>query len=227
MSRRMTIDWPDSTPFEKRGGSPIRILAVSDEPDPTLADQRNRLALGPIDLILGCGDLDCRELSFVADGFNAPLIYVHGNHDTEARWAKCKSTCPDPLATTAVRREVGLSIAGLSWPGSRGRHASRSERGAWTQALKLATRRLGHQEPLIVISHVPPLGCGDIPSNGYHRGFAGYHWLMNRLEPRLWLHGHTPLAAASEWCLERGPTTVVNATGSVLIELRPPPSGGG
>jgi hypothetical protein len=224
VSRRLTLEWTDPTPFAGRGGRPIRILAVSDAPDPTLADQRNREALGPIDLILGCGDLDCRELSFVADGFNAPLIYVHGNHDTDARWATCKSTCPDPLISTAVRHEVGLSIAGLSWPGNRGVGAIRSERKAWSQALRLATRRLGHQDPLIVISHVPPLGCGDIPSNGYHRGFAGYHWLMQRLQPRLWLHGHTPLAAASEWRIERGPTTLVNATGSVLIELCPPAS---
>jgi hypothetical protein len=225
MAHRLTIDWPDPAPFADRDGQPIRLLAVSDAPDPTLVDQRNRRALGRIDLILGCGDLDCRELSFVADGFNAPLIYVHGNHDTDARWATCKHTCPEPIVSTAIQHEVGLSIAGLSWPGKRGPGASRSERKAWSQALRLATRRLGHQDPLIVISHVPPLGCGDIPGNGYHRGFAGYHWLLERLQPRLWLHGHTPLAAATDWRLEHGPTTVVNATGSVLIEMCPPPDG--
>ena len=222
MSHRLTMEWPDPAPFAGRDGRPIRLLAVSDTPDPTLVDQRNRLALGPIDLILGCGDLDCQELSFVADGFNAPLIYIYGNHDTDARWRTCRLTCPDPIHSPTIRHEAGLSIAGLSWPGARGAGAHRSERKAWSQALRLATRRLGHHEPLIVISHVPPLGHGDIPSNGYHRGFAGYLWLQERLEPRLWLHGHTPLAAASDWRLEHGATTFVNATGSVLIELLPP-----
>ena len=76
-----------------------------------------------------------------------------------------------------------------------------------------------------MISHAPPLGAGDIPSDDYHRGFSGYLWLLRRLEPPLWLHGHTPLAATSDWQIKRGPTTLVNATGAVVIELSPPGSG--
>jgi hypothetical protein len=47
---------------------------------------------------------------------------------------------------------------------------------------------------------------------------------MRRLEPPLWLHGHTPLAAASEWHIQRGSTTLVNVTGAVVIEIWPPGS---
>jgi hypothetical protein len=124
-----------------------------------------------------------------------------------------------------VRHEVGLSIVGLTWPGPRGPGAARSERKAWSQALLLATRRLGRHGPVLVISHVPPLGAGDIPSNGYHRGFGAYLWLLRRLDPPLWLHGHTPPAATSDWHIKRGPTTLVNATGAVVIELSPPGTG--
>ena len=88
--------------------------------------------------------------------------------------------------------------------------------------MRLATRRLGHLEPLIVLSHVPPLGVGDVLTDAYHRGFKGYRWLLERLEPTLWLHGHTPLAATSEWKLLTGGTTVVNVTGAVVIDLLPP-----
>jgi predicted phosphodiesterase len=222
VSRRLILEWPDAAPFKDRDGRPIRLLAVSDVLDPTLVEQRNRKAMGPIDLILGCGDLDCADLSFVADGFDAPLVYIHGNHDSEVRWAACKLTCPEALRSTAIHREAGLSIAGLTWPGARGLRAERSERKAWSQALRLATRHLGHEEPVIVISHVPPYGAGDIPGNGYHRGFRGYLWLMRRLAPPLWIHGHTPLAAASDWHISRGPTTLINATGAVVIELYAP-----
>ncbi len=221
MTRRLTIEWPDPAPFREREGRPIRLLAVSDTLDKALEEQRNRQAMGPIDLILGCGDLDCEELSFIADGFDAPLIYVYGNHDAEQRWKACKATVPEAMASGAVHREAGIAIAGLTWPGSRGAGASRSERQAWSQALTLATRRLGHDDPLIVLSHVPPLGLGDIPGNGYHRGFRGYLWLMRRLSPRLWLHGHTPLAGVSTWHVQDGATTLVNATGAVVIELYP------
>lgn len=225
MTRHLSIEWPDAAPFRDRGGAPIRLLAVSDQVDPALEDERSRRAVGPIDLIVGCGDLDCEQLAFLADGFNAPLVYVVGNHDSAARWEASRAYCPDAIRSAAVRHEAGLSIAGLSWPGQRGPGAHRSEGGAWRQALRLAWRRFGRPGPVIVLSHVPPRGAGDLPSRaGYHCGFRGYSWLMRRLEPPLWLHGHTPLAAASEWHIQRGSTTLVNVTGAVVIEIWPPGS---
>ncbi len=35
----------------------------------------------------------------------------------------------------------------------------------------------------------------------------------------LWLHGHTSLAAAPDWRVEWGATTLVNVSGAVLIEI--------
>jgi len=59
---------PDQRPFDGRDGAPIRLLALSDMIEPALADARNRSAVGPIDLIVGCGDLDCDDLAFVPMG---------------------------------------------------------------------------------------------------------------------------------------------------------------
>jgi Icc-related predicted phosphoesterase len=225
MSRRLTIEWPDPTPFRGRDGAPIRLLAVSDLLEPTLVDSRNRSALAPLDLIVGCGDLDCDDLAFLADSLNAPLVYVQGNHDTDARWKQCTDFCPEAIHSTSIFHRAGVSMAGLTWPGQRGKSGNRSERAAWSQALRLATRRLGQLDPMIVLSHVPPLGAGDVATDPYHRGFKGYRWLLERLEPTLWLHGHTPLAATSEWKVQVGNTTVVNVTGAVIIELLPPKPG--
>jgi Icc-related predicted phosphoesterase len=225
MTRRVTLEWPDPAPFRDRNGASIRILAVSDILEPTFLDARNRSALAPIDFIVGCGDLDYDDLAFITDGFNAPLLYVHGNHDTNERWRECHESCPEPIQSTAIYHQAGLSIAGLTWPGVRGKRGHRSETAAWNQAMRLATRRLGRLEPLIVLSHVPPLGSGDVASDAYHRGFKGYRWLLQRLEPILWLHGHTPLAATRDWQTRAGPTTIVNVTGAVLIELTPPQPG--
>jgi hypothetical protein len=222
VTHHLEFEWPDPKPFRDRDGAAIRLLVVSDAVDPTLVDRRNREALGPIDLIVGCGDLDRSDLAFIADGINAPLVYVRGNHDAGEGWTGGASYCPDPIQSTAVRHISGLAVAGLTWPGSRGKHATRSDRSAWRQALILAARRLGRSEPLIVISHVPPFSAGDMPNGGFHRGFRGYRWLMERLAPPLWLHGHTPLAATTDWCVKVGRTTLVNATGAVVIELLPP-----
>jgi hypothetical protein len=223
VTRRISLEWPASTPFRGRDGEPIRLLAVSDQLDPTLVDGRNRARIGPIDFIVGCGDLAREDLAFIADALNAPIVYVRGNHDTNERWAH-SDCCPEATESTAVHRLAGLSLAGLTWPGHGGPHAIRSERKAWNQALRLATRRLGRPEPLIVFSHVPPFGAGDLPGGEYHRGFRGYRWLLNRLQPPLWLHGHTPLADMIDWQSRCGNTTVVNVTGAVVIELWPPSS---
>ena len=225
MARRLTLEWPDSAPFRDRNGAPIRLLAVSDVLEPALVDERNRKAVEPVDLIIGCGDLDCDDLAFIAGGFDAPLIYVQGNHDTEDRWRQRAHICPKAIHSTSIVHRAGLSIAGLTWPGRRGNGANRSERAAWSQALRLATRRLGKLDPMIVMSHVPPLGAGDIPTDAYHRGFDGYRWLLAHVEPTLWLHGHTPLAAARDWKVQVGATTVVNVTGAVVIDLLPPQPG--
>jgi len=222
MTRRLNLEWPDSAPFRDRDGAPIRLLAVSDVLEPALADRRNRKTLEPVDLIIGCGDLDCDDLAFIADGFDAPLVYVQGNHDAEDRWRQREHVCPEAIHSGSILHRAGLPIAGLTWPGRRGNGGSRSERTAWSQALRLATRRLGRLDPMIVISHVPPLGAGDIPTDAYHRGFEGYRWLLEHVRPALWLHGHTPLAGAQDWRVQVGTTTVVNVTGAVVIDLLPP-----
>jgi uncharacterized protein len=221
MTRSFTLRWPDPRPFEGRGGAPIRLLAVSDVVDSAFADARNRRALQPVDLLLGCGDIDSAELAFLADGFDAPLLHVFGNHDDPARWAEVGS-CPSPIKSATVQRAAGLSIAGLPWPGASGRYATRSEISAWRQSIAVAARRAGKAGPLLIISHAPPLGAGDIADGTYHLGFPAYRWLLERLRPCLWLHGHTPLAATRDWRLEIGATAVVNVSGSVLIELRAP-----
>jgi Icc-related predicted phosphoesterase len=88
--------------------------------------------------------------------------------------------------------------------------------------LRLGLRPLMSARPgTIIISHVPPRGAGDTPDDPYHVGFDAYAFLAGRIRPRLWIHGHTNVAAKTTWRVQHGPTTVVNATGSVLVELTP------
>ncbi len=222
MTRRLAVDWPDESAFAGRDGAPIRLLGVSDQRDPALNDERSRASLGRIDLVLGCGDLRAEDLAFIADATGAPLIFVRGNHDGGEAWRRGSAHIPDPIETAREIRTDGLTIVSLPWPGRKGGRAERTELGAWSQALRLGVRLFARSRPVIVISHVPPLGLGDCATDAYHRGFGAYRWLLRRVRPALWLHGHTPLAAVGEWHERAGSTTVVNVTGAVLIELRPP-----
>ena len=229
MIRRFRLVWPDRRPFAGRDGRPIRLLAASDEPDPALEYEVNRLALGPVDGVLGCGDLEPHWLSFLGDAFQAPLVYVRGNHDKGGAWDARDGSMPLPLGAGEATRVAGIAIAGLEWPGVRQRGNPRRDGLAWVHILRVAARALrakllGRTEPVLVMSHAAPAGAGDSP-DAYHLGFAAYRWLMDRLRPPLWLHGHTAVASVPTLETVVGATALVNVTGAVLVELVPPDEG--
>ena len=47
MTRTLSVVWPDPRPFADRDGAAIRLLAVSDLPDPALEYETNRAGIGP------------------------------------------------------------------------------------------------------------------------------------------------------------------------------------
>jgi uncharacterized protein len=228
--RRLQLVWPDPRPFQSRGGRPIRWLAVSDDEEPALEVALNREGLGPLDSIVGAGDLPPDYLGFLADAFNVPLAYVRGNHDQGGRWEGSVTTkASDPLPSGAIETIDGLPLLALEWPGVRHRDNLRHEPTATLDVLRLAwdlaIRRLtGRSAPVVVLSHAPPQGVGD--GNGvedhFHEGFAAYRWLLDRARPPLWLHGHTHPASTETWRIDHDGTQVVNVTGAVLVEISPP-----
>jgi hypothetical protein len=227
VTRRLTVEWPDPRPFASRGGAPIRLLAASDAVDPTLDHQVNRDALGRIDAVIGCGDLEPDYLGFLADAFHAPLAYVRGNHDRGGPWAGTPRPAPTPLPSGHPITLAGLTAIPFEWPGLGQHGAQRDEVRAWLDVLRaearLVARRLrGWGGPLLIVSHAPPRGLGDAASDPYHVGYAAYRWFLDRHRPPLWLHGHTTLASVIDWRQDVGPSVVANVTGSILVELVPP-----
>lgn len=225
MIRRLVIPWPDRRPFAGRDGRPIRFLAASDMKEPALEFLANRESLGPLDAILGCGDLDPEWLRFLADAFDAPLVYVRGNHDRGGEWEERPLQVPAWLDAGRVDRVAGISIVGLPWPGVLEAGNRRRPGLAWRQASMVASRAFRdmvarRREPVVVISHVPPAGIGDA-TDLYHRGFGAYRWLLGLLRPPVWIHGHTTTASVATMLEHSGATAVANATGAMLIELVP------
>src|SRR5436853_7562460 len=58
----------------------MRVLAVSDVVEPQLYSSSLKSWLGPVDLIISCGDLPPYYLDFLASHLNVPLMHVIGNH---------------------------------------------------------------------------------------------------------------------------------------------------
>ena len=228
MIRRLRLTWPDPEPFRRRAGRPIRWLAVSDVEDPALRYEINRRELGSLDSIVGAGDLEPDYLGFLADAFAVPLLCVRGNHDRGGRWGESVAiSSPHALRSGGVHTIDGLPVMALEWPGLRHGDRRRHDDSARTDILRIAAgepgrRLLGGRSSVVVLSHAPPRGVGDRAADPYHVGFGAYRWLLDRVRPPLWLHGHVPPASVEDWRIEHDGTTVVNVTGAVLVELLSP-----
>ncbi len=223
MTNRLSLTWPDPLPFLARGGRPIRLLAISAEPDDTLESTASRAGLGPIDLIVGAGDLEPDYLSFVADAFHAPLRYIRGNHDDGPAWAHTRRVLlPEPMRDGVVVEEAGIRLVGFSGsPVYNDGEMQVTSLGMWLRVVG-AWNRAQRRRPVIVVTHAPPRGVND-DSDHAHRGFTAFRWLADRLGPPLWLHGHTALVRRGiddRTALHNG-TLFYNCTGATLIELTP------
>ena len=226
MTDRLRLRWPDPAPFAPRAGAPIRILAVSDEPEPSLDDPRSREGLGHVDFVVGAGDLEPDYLGFVADAFHAPLHYVRGNHDVGAAWAQTeRARLPEPMAEGGVVEELGIRLVGFNGsPRYNERGMQRSGLGMWARVLG-SWPRLRRAGPLRVVTHAPPRDVND-DDDLAHRGFVSFRWLAERLRPPLWLHGHTALVrrGIDDRLARHNGTVFYNCTGATLIELISPDS---
>lgn len=228
MTDRLQLTWPDTAVFAGREGRPMRLLAVSDEVDPTLESAATRRSLGHVDAIVGCGDLEPSYLGFLADAFGAPLLYVRGNHDIGASWAAGERELPEPLADGRVHVEAGLRM--LAFSGSpryapyQKAHAEQQVSGIrmWWRVLA-AVPGILKREPMLVVTHAAPRGLNDAPDEA-HRGFSATRWLVDWLRPPLWLHGHTALVrrGMDARTVRHNSTLLVNVTGATVVDLCPP-----
>lgn len=224
MTDRLRVRWPDPAPFAARAGRPIRILAISDEPDPSLDSPATREVIGDVDFIVGAGDLQPEYLLFVADAFHAPLHYVRGNHDVGAAWRHSERRhLPEPMRDGSVVVEDGVRLLGFSGsPRYNERRMQVSSLGMWW---KVVGAWLGAQRarPVLVVTHAPPRDVNDDQDRA-HRGFHAFRWLADRLEPPLWLHGHTALVrrGIDDRMARLEGTLFYNCTGATLVELVAP-----
>lgn len=217
-----------------------RVLAVADEVDPALSPQ----AISEIapDLVLSCGDLPFDHLEFLVTAANVPLLFVPGNHDPSlARGAELLTPLPfslpelreppGPRGCTNVDGRIedaaGLRVAGLG--GSvryrEGPHQyTQREMGRRARRIRrrAATRRLrdGHGVD-VLLTHSPPRGSGDEEEDPVHHGFQAFVGLVERLRPKILLHGHVHPYGVGRPDRMLGATRVVNVIPHRLLEIEP------
>ena len=196
----------------------LRLLAVSDEVEPQLLDERTVEAQGRVDLVIGCGDLPADYLDALSTIYAAPLVFVRGNHDPPGRQGDYLQAAE---IDGRVVRERGLLIAGLegSIRYSDGAHQyTERQMMAKVRALRL---RLRLRHPDILITHGPPAGVNE-GTDAPHRGLKAIRRAVEWMRPRLLLHGHVhPYGREIIREGQIGETRVINVVGHRLIELAP------
>lgn len=205
----------------------LRILAVSDQVVEALYSPQAREWLSPVHLILSCGDLPYGYLEFLMELFNAPLFYVHGNHDR-----------PELLSNGRIRHapeggqnldgmvvwEQGLLLSGLA--GSRRYHPEGryqyTEEEMWLRVFRMVPLFLWNRHRYgraidLFIAHAPPRWIGD-GADPAHQGFSAFRWLIDRFRPRYFLHGHLHFHGRRP-IIAVGPTLVINVFPYYVLEV--------
>ena len=196
----------------------MKLLLLSDIESKYLWDYYQPGRLDGIDLILSCGDLHAQYLSFLVTMGRAPLLYVHGNHDTTyAQHPPEGCDCIDgQLVTVNGLRILGLG-GSMSYNGGAHQYTEQQmERRI--RKLHRALRRAGGVD--IVLAHSPAAGMGD-GDDPAHRGFACFLDLIDSYHPICLVHGHVHMtySRSVQRELMRGETKVINAYERYMLEL--------
>lgn len=169
----------------------MKILLLADEESAYLWDHYQPGRLQDYDLILSCGDLKPDYLSFLVTMGQAPLLYVHGNHD--GCYAKRPPEGCECIEDT-VYRYGDLRILGLggSYRYSGGPHQY-TEKQMRRRIRKLRFQLWRSKGVDIVLTHAPVRAHGD-DDDLPHRGFEAFWDLLERYTPRYLFHGHVHLS---------------------------------
>ncbi len=173
----------------------MRILAIADEESKALWDYFDKRKIEGVDLIISCGDLDPRYLSFLATLAAVPVLYVHGNHDD-----KYEKNPPEGCICIEDRIYVHEGVRILGFGGSmrykEGPHQY-TERQMKMRIKRLWLRLFQKRGFDILVTHAPAYQLNDgrdLP----HQGFRVFKTLIEKYHPRFFLHGHVHMSYGRE-----------------------------
>ncbi len=195
----------------------MKILAMADQEPSSLWDHYNENMPEGVDLIISCGDLDPRFLSFLVTCSNLPLLYVHGNHDE-----RYDTMPPDGCICIDDRVYVhnGVRFLGLG-----GCQPYREGEYMYTEAqMERRMARVAHQIRKhggidVLVTHASCRGMGD--SDDFpHRGYEAFYPFLEKYRPDYMIHGHWH--KSYDYAFRRinhfEDTTIINAYEKYLFE---------
>ncbi len=196
----------------------MKILVVADVKSPYYFDCYTPGKLKDFDLILSCGDLSKEYLEFLVTMARCPLYYVPGNHD-ETFDLHPPEGCESIDGRLVEYRGVRILGLGGSYQYRPGKQQyTERQMAARIQRLRWTIRR--HKGFDILLTHAPMRGVNDLDTPA-HRGFECFQDLIDRWQPKWFLHGHVHLNYGMNLPrkAKRGQTQIVNAYEYQVIEI--------
>lgn len=195
----------------------MKILLVSDTESRYIWDHFDPTRFSGVDIVISCGDLKAKYLSYIVTMMNVPVYYVHGNHDEPY-------TIAPPLGCECIDDKLiewnGLRILGLGGsPVYRKGIFQYTDKDMWKryQRLKRKIKRSGGID--ILVTHSPAYQLGDGQDHA-HIGFKALRRILDEEKPAYHFHGHQHLNyGRGERQIQYGPTTIINGHGYHIIDI--------
>jgi Icc-related predicted phosphoesterase len=196
----------------------MKILFVADEESKMIWDYFKKEDYKDIDLIVSCGDLNPQYLTFMATMIPVPVLYVHGNHDD-----KYEQTPPE--GCTCIEDQIynfnGIRILGLGGSQRYKKGVNQYTEKEMEKRVKKLRWQLWRNKGFdILVTHSPAQGLHD-GQDPCHRGFDVFNQLIDRYQPRYFVHGHVHMSYGRQFLRldQVGETCVVNAFERFVIEV--------
>lgn len=196
----------------------MKILLLADQAEPVLWEHLDRRKLEGVELILSCGDLPAEYLSFLTCFTEAPILYIHGNHDD--RYA-----VHPPEGCICIEDQIytygGVRVLGLggSMRYNRGvNQYTEQQMRRRVNRLRFKLWRSGGID--ILLTHAPAYQLGD-EADLAHRGFETFLHVIDKYHPRFLVHGHVHQSYRHDFkrVRQHGDTQVINACGYYFLDI--------
>lgn len=200
--------WRRNAPSQAAVDEMLTALAIADAP-PKLRGQSlpEFVESNAIDLVITVGDLHRTDIEG-ADRLSIPIIGVYGNH--------CDRRYMEDLGIKNLHLSAA-TIKGITFTGLEGcvRYKAGSRDALYTQQ-EYGTLVRGLPPADVIVTHCPPRGINDHPSDVAHVGIEALRARIDTASTRLLIHGHTypkaPLAL-------HGSTRIEYVYGAKIIRI--------
>lgn len=197
----------------------MKILSVADTVVKELLDPvRGGPVIENVDLVISCGDLPPEYLASLRHRYDAPLLYVLGNHDLrydESPPTGCEHI-DRKIVTIGTKRLVGFS--GSRWYNGNINQYTEQQMTRFVRNMRFALWRCKGVD--LVVTHASPRYIHDAEDR-CHRGFRIFSQFIHKYQPRYFIHGHihTLFENDSERITMVRSTSVINSYGYYVFEI--------